>query len=248
MTRNRVVRLGLLVPPVFLGVVAQASATALDADAVRIVFQVLALVCVVISTAAVTSNHVADRRLRIVEPWLPDAAGVHPENRQVEPSAVPKRHSAWTAPTVVRTSATVSAASDRRLPTIERSSGLLVQWYFILRVEEEIQRAKRYGQIFTVLTIETPTATSRREAIDYVTRTLRKTDLAGEMGDQIALLLVQTAGTGAEIVLERVQAALPAAALHSSSYPNDGTSASELLGEGRWWQSDLGLGRTPFAA
>jgi hypothetical protein len=140
------------------------------------------------------------------------------------------------------------ALADRRLPTIERNSGFLAQWYFILRIEEEIRRAKRYGELFTVVTIETPTEQDHRAAVNFITRTLRQTDLAGEMGAQVGLLLVQTVGMGADVVIERIRAALPSAVLHATSYPNEGVTASELLGEGRWWRSEFELGTIPFAA
>src|SRR5690242_16005837 len=43
-------------------------------------------------------------------------------------------------------------ANDSRRITFDRETGLHVEWYFRLRADEEIARAKRYNQPFTVLT------------------------------------------------------------------------------------------------
>src|SRR6185437_7092815 len=53
-------------------------------------------------------------------------------------------------------------SADRRRPTFDRETGLLADWYFRLRVEEEIARAQRYGQKFTMLRISAGPEDARR--------------------------------------------------------------------------------------
>ncbi len=242
-------RVGLLVPPLVLGVAAQASATSLDAVWVRLTFELFGLVCVMISTAAVMRYAPESHALVGEGRASAERQGAHTEGHPVGRSAT--REAVARPPTLSamrRQPETVNALADRRLPTVERTTGLLAQWYFILRIEEEIRRAERYGQMFTVVSIETPTENGHREAVEYVTRTLRTTDLAGDMGEQITILLVQTAGVGSDVVIDRIRAALPSAAIHAMRYPDEGGSASELLGKGRWWRSELELGTAPSAA
>lgn len=129
---------------------------------------------------------------------------------------------------------------DRRRPTIDRETGLLANWYFTLRVEEEIQRAKRYGQVFTIVTIPAAGGVLQRTVAEAVNGTLRATDLAGVTTDGIALLLTHTSSTGAETVIARLATMLPEAGIRSAAFPVDGATSSELLGIDAWQTGELG--------
>jgi hypothetical protein len=125
---------------------------------------------------------------------------------------------------------------DRRNPIFDRTTGLFTDWYVRLRLEEEIARAARYGQHFTVATI-TSDAPITRDLTSAVAKTLRHVDYAADLGPAVVVVLPNTATEGAEIWRDRLT--LPGAcSVNIREYPNDGKTVSDLLGEDQWaWPS-----------
>jgi GGDEF domain-containing protein len=123
---------------------------------------------------------------------------------------------------------------DRRRPTFDRESGLLADWYFRLRVEEEIARAQRYGQKFTLLRMSYPSGASTLEGNMAARKCLRAIDLAGNIGDTTAIILPNTERTAAVAVIDRLRELAPEATIEASECPADGTTVGALLGEHEW--------------
>jgi hypothetical protein len=139
-----------------------------------------------------------------------------------------------------RDSATVSIESlqDRRKPTLDRDSGLCMNWYFRIRAEDEIARAERYATNFTVVAVhgdETTTMTAAGRALKHM---LREVDYAGDLGDYIAIVLPNTGTKGAEVIAARVNATAGLTATRIATFPTDGATLSQLLGEPEWHTSD----------
>lgn len=122
-------------------------------------------------------------------------------------------------------------ATDHRRRTFDRETGLHAEWYFRLRVEEEIARSKRYRLPFSVIVLTSPS----RQVLDAVRITmkqwLRETDYAGDLGDILALCLPNTHKTSAETVTQRLTALVEGIHVSLAEYPDDGATVSALLGE-----------------
>ncbi|MBI5283710.1 MAG: hypothetical protein HY874_01320 [Chloroflexi bacterium] len=129
-------------------------------------------------------------------------------------------------------------ASDRRKPTFDRETGLHANWYFRLRAEEEIARAARYGQPFTVLSIVGAT----HEALDTprlaLKQWLRHVDFAGDLGNVIAVVLPNTSREGAANVMERLTRLVRNVEVRMAEYPVDGATLAQLLGDDEWRVTD----------
>jgi GGDEF domain-containing protein len=121
--------------------------------------------------------------------------------------------------------------NDHRRTTFNKETGLHEEWYFRLRVEEEIARSKRYGQPFAVVMV----AAGQRQVLDAVRITmkqwLRETDFAGDLGEALALCLPNTDKAAAEPVLARLTSLVEGLHVSLSEYPTDGASLAALLGE-----------------
>ncbi len=129
-------------------------------------------------------------------------------------------------------------SSDRRRPTFDRETGLLADWYFRLRVEEEIARAQRYGQRFTMLRMS-HAPDDARGGIALAARTcLRSIDLAGSIGSTICVLLPNTTRDGATIVSARLLELSPGAQIEAAECPTDAATLAGLLGETEWTTSE----------
>ncbi len=124
--------------------------------------------------------------------------------------------------------------ADHRRPTIDRESGLLAEWYFRLRAEEEIVRARRYGQAFTLLSIRVPSQEQSDEIIVAVREQLREVDFAGDLGTAIVIGLPNTPREGAASAAGRLAQELPAVEIAVAEYPVDGDTLSALLQEEMW--------------
>lgn len=125
---------------------------------------------------------------------------------------------------------------DRRNPIFDRATGLFTDWYVRLRLEEEIARAARYGQHFTVATITSEAAITTATTA-ALAKTLRHVDYAADLGPAVVVVLPNTATEGAEIWRDRLE--LPGSCQVSlREYPNHGKTVSDLLGEDQWaWPS-----------
>src|SRR5207302_5715796 len=80
---------------------------------------------------------------------------------------------------------------DRRLPIFDRDTGAYSAWYFRLRVEEEIARADRFGERFSVLSISCD-ARSSLHVGTVASKKLREVDFAGNLGSNVAIVLPRT--------------------------------------------------------
>jgi GGDEF domain-containing protein len=127
--------------------------------------------------------------------------------------------------------------SDRRRPTFDRETGLCANWYFRLRAEEEIARATRYGQSFTVMSLF-----GVHEALDVprlsLKHWLRQVDFAGDLGNAIAIVLPNTNRQGAATVMDRLTKLVPNIQVRMAEYPVDGATLSQLLGDDEWRMTD----------
>lgn len=128
---------------------------------------------------------------------------------------------------------TTIARSERRGPTTNVDTGLHTDWYFRLRVEEEIHRAKRYQQPFTVIGVRSESA----EMLDLVRMmtadSLREVDFAGDLGQQVAVCLPNTSRSGAWNVVTRLTEAAKGVDIKLLEFPADGSTLASLLGDGR---------------
>lgn len=130
-------------------------------------------------------------------------------------------------------------AADRRRPTFDRDTGLHANWYFRLRVEEEIVRATRYGQPLTLLCLTGSPAALRTPRL-ALKRWLRQVDFAGDLGEVIAVVLPNTSRDGAATLAERIDAHVPEIDIRVAEHPADGTTLAQLLGDSEWHVSDQG--------
>lgn len=126
--------------------------------------------------------------------------------------------------------------ADRRRPTFDRETGLLAEWYFRQRFEEEIARAARYGHALAALTITVPSQTAdgietaRLAARAY----LRQVDFAGDLGRVISICLPDTSREQSQVVVERLKELVPGIDVSAREYPADGETLSALLNEQSW--------------
>ena len=120
---------------------------------------------------------------------------------------------------------------SHRRTTFDRETGIHEEWYFRLRVDEEIARARRYSYPFSLIMVASPS----HKVLDAVRVTmkqwLREVDYAGDLGDALALCLANTPKAGAEIVLERLTGLVEGVHVSLSEYPSDGLTLAALLGE-----------------
>ena len=120
---------------------------------------------------------------------------------------------------------------EHRRTTFDRETGLHEEWYFRLRVDEEIARSKRYGQPFSLIMV----AAGQRQILDAVRITmkqwLREIDYAGDLGEALALCLPNTDKPAAELVLSRLTTLVEGLHVSLAEYPTDGANLAALLGE-----------------
>jgi GGDEF domain-containing protein len=121
--------------------------------------------------------------------------------------------------------------SDHRRTTFDHETGLHSEWYFRLRVDEEIARARRYSQPFSLIMV----AATSRKVLDVVRITmkqwLREVDYAGDLGDVLALCLPNTDRASAEAVVQRLTSLVEGVHVSLAEYPVDGATLAALLGE-----------------
>lgn len=125
-------------------------------------------------------------------------------------------------------------AGDRRRPTFDRETGLHAEWYFRLRADEEIARAKRYDQPFTVLLISAKSKSTLKKPRIEMKKWLREIDFAGDLGTVLAICLPNTTRSGAWIVVERLTAVVQGIDVQVTAFPTDGQTLSALLHEDQW--------------
>lgn len=133
----------------------------------------------------------------------------------------------------ISTAQATAFAADRRRPTFDRDTGLHANWYFRLRVDEEIARATRFGQPLTLLCLTGSPALLRTPRL-ALKRWLRQVDFAGDLGEVIAILLPNTSRDGAATLAERIAAHVPGIEIRIAEHPADGRTLAQLLGDSEW--------------
>lgn len=124
--------------------------------------------------------------------------------------------------------------SDRRRPTFDRETGLLAEWYFRQRFEEEIVRAKRYGHALTALTVTAGTKEAHDTTRLAIRAYLRQVDFAGDLSGVIAICLPDTSRDAATAVVARMAELVGDVQVEAREYPDDGETLSALLNEHAW--------------
>ncbi|HZP57795.1 MAG TPA: hypothetical protein VFC53_09615 [Dehalococcoidia bacterium] len=181
-----------------------------------------AFVLGVIATAVAAA--LGSTPLRIVVDALAAAAMIGVSVR-VMTEAAPEPQIPPAVPTVIS-----AIRGDHRRPIFDRATGLLADWYFRLRAEEEIARATRYEQPLTVLRIDG----APDDIAPAVRNAIRAVDLPGVCGDFVAILLPNTSPEGAKAVADRLLAGAPELKITGSRYPDDGETLAALVGEPQW--------------
>jgi hypothetical protein len=123
-----------------------------------------------------------------------------------------------------------AVAGDRR-PTFDRETGLHAEWYFRLRADEEIARAKRYHQPFSMLLITAETRDTMGAARIAMRQWQREVDFAGDLGKVLALCLPNTDREGAMHASDRLTQVVSDLHVAIAEYPNDGSTLADLLHE-----------------
>lgn len=113
----------------------------------------------------------------------------------------------------------------------QRGRGLYPDWYFHLRLEEEMDRAERYGLHFTLLVLTKPHSaeTVSEWFANNIQARLRKTDLPAVLDDgRLAVLLLHTQRAGA---LRRRLTNLPSfgGTVGFACFPEDGEDVATLM-------------------
>lgn len=124
------------------------------------------------------------------------------------------------------------AHSERRAPVMDNDTLLHADWYFRLRLDEEIARATRYSQPFTLIDISSHSPEAL-EAVRALARdSLREVDFAGDLGQKVAVCLPNTSRSGAWSVVARLTEVVQGVDIRLSEFPVDGETFSALVGEG----------------
>lgn len=119
-------------------------------------------------------------------------------------------------------------AADRRMPGLDRHSGLFAEWYFLLRAGDELERARRFEEPLALVSLS-GTADVLEKARDVVWHGLRHIDIAGDLGDSLAVLLPHTDRAGAAIYAGRLQHEVPDSKVGVLAYPDDGQALIRAL-------------------
>ncbi len=124
----------------------------------------------------------------------------------------------------------------QRLAIYDRETGLYADWYFRLRLQEELARSRRFGDPCALLLAESTRGRLGREGeqalFRAMSRTFRGTDLIAHMGSlRFAVLLTKTTREGAQVARDRLEASMVAGSLHIgfACYPEDGVDWRSLV-------------------
>lgn len=121
------------------------------------------------------------------------------------------------------------------LPTRHARTGLYSYWYFRLRIQEEIERAHRYGQPFVLLVAKPANPPSGEPDAwlgEHVHSILRKTDLPALLrGGSLGIILPHTEAKATRTLQARLVAKLQPLTLRIglAQYPADGEDIDTLL-------------------
>ena len=137
----------------------------------------------------------------------------------------------------------------QRLVIYDRETGLYADWYFRLRLQEELARSRRFGHPCALMLAESTRGRLGREGeqalFQAITKTFRGTDLVAHMGSlRFAVLLSNTAPEGAQLARDRLEASVPAGSLliGFACYPDDGEDWRSLFAAAGGPSGDLYAG------
>ena len=123
-----------------------------------------------------------------------------------------------------------------RLSIYDKESGFYADWYFGLRLREEIARSARHDQPFTLLLIEDVARGLGESLKKFVFRcldeALRTTDMVAHLNERrFVVLLTNTRLRGALVAVRRIRESLQPGNVHVgiACYPEDGPGALSLL-------------------
>jgi len=134
-----------------------------------------------------------------------------------------------------------------QITVFDRLTGVFTPQYWRLRLAEECNRSERYLHFFSILTLDTLPlildADEERqieklsEIATLLRMNVRKTDIIGLMEDgNFALILPETPGEGAEVVVRRLKELLELMEgpekpirMKLALYPRDGSRDVDLL-------------------
>lgn len=122
------------------------------------------------------------------------------------------------------------AKRERRAPVLNEDTGLVSDWYFRLRIDEEIARAQRYGQPFTLIEISASSPETLEVVRSIAQDALREVDFAGDLGEQVAVCLPNTSRSGAWSVVARLTEVAKGIDIKLSEFPVDGSTLVALMG------------------
>jgi GGDEF domain-containing protein len=124
----------------------------------------------------------------------------------------------------------------QRLVIYDRETGFYADWYFRLRLQEELTRSRRFGQPCALILAESTRGRLGREReaelFKSISRSFRATDLVAHMGSlRFAVLLTHTTREGAAIAGERLSASVPDGLLQIgfACFPEDGDDWRSLV-------------------
>lgn len=119
------------------------------------------------------------------------------------------------------------------------NSGLYADWYFRLRLQEELERSKRYGVHFAVMLVKPIGLHADAEFVsaagwfaEHLQRHLRRSDLPALLQDgHLAIIMPNTGHRAAATVQQRVAGELAPVEPQSgvACYPDDAEEITELL-------------------
>jgi hypothetical protein len=124
------------------------------------------------------------------------------------------------------------------IQAVHNGDGLYTHWYLRLRLQEEVERSRRYEEHFAVLAVKMMGLHQENELTagawfsERVQRHLRRLDLAALLPDgTLIVLLPKTAARGVATARKRLAKELAALEprIGYVCYPEDGKEANELL-------------------
>jgi len=140
----------------------------------------------------------------------------------------------------------------QRLVIYDRETGFYADWYFRLRLQEELARSRRFAQSCALLLVESTRGRlgKEREAelFKSILKSFRATDLIAHMGSlRFAVLLTHTSREGASIALDSLSANVPEGMLQIgiACFPEDGEDWRSLVAAAGGPSVDLYTGAGP---
>jgi len=123
-----------------------------------------------------------------------------------------------------------------RLVIYDRETGFYADWYFRLRLQEELVRSQRFGQACSLLLVESTkgrlTPECEKALFDTMATAFRETDIVAHLGSlRFVVLLPNSSTEGATLARKRLLELLPDGEVEAgmASYPENGNDWRDLL-------------------